>query len=378
MEAVRKSVALQSFRGRIQMTQTHRNSMSLVLVAALLSAATGVARAATIETFGVSGNWTSGTTWTGGNPPGAGDTVYLNDSGVTVTVDSPTAAVDFVRVHIGNTLDLASGGTLNTTNLRVGWDYGAGTIARNGGVLNVTGNVELGDASDLTIDDGDTIGGNLDVMGPGEVTLTAGSSSSIGGVFQIQGSATFTTGAGSSSSISTLLMGFYGAGNIVRGADSTLSIDTLRIRDNSIYVAAPGDVINTTLQFETSAGGIVRSAVSTANGTGLTLDGSTLTFHDNDDVIELTFADPTTFGGGDYWALRWLGSHTTTLNGYLGDEITIDITGFDTALYGTPTVFEDGGYTYVGVQGLVIPEPMSLTLLALGGLLFSGRRGRRA
>jgi len=310
------------------------------------------AEAATIDTNGASGNWTDTAIWTGGAVPGTGDSAELNDSGSFITIDSNIMPVDFVRIFNGVSVDLAAGGVLNTTNLRVGW-FGPSTITRSGGLLNVTNNVDLGDGSSMTLVDGDMIGGEL-LVGVGGITTEAGSTVNVG----------------------TLLLGFFGAAPITRGADSTLIMEELRIRDNTVFIAASGDVVNDELRFQGSNGGTLQSAVSTTDGMGITLEGNTggtINFHDSDDFIELIFTDPTSFVSGNYWAFRWAGSHSTYLNGLLGDELIIDDSSFNTTLYGTPTVFEEDGYTYVGVQNLV-PEPASALLFSIGGLLLAQRR----
>jgi len=323
------------------------------LMGACLAVSTG-AHAANIDTV-QTGNWTTGATWSSGSQPAPGDSTFLKVG--TTTVDS-SVTINSVRVENAGTLELASGGTLNASSLRFGW-FGAGTLVRSGGNINVTGFVDVEDGSTFT-------------AGPGDQA----------GSFRIGNTETLITPAGSTLTVSgELRTGWFGAPTIDRSGGGTITAGTLTISDNAVFISAPGDVLTSGINFTNSSGGSITSAPSTETGIGLTLDGPTINFHDSDDVIELSFTDPTTFAGGNYWAFRWLGSHTSTINDFINvsNRITIDTAGFNTVEFGTPVVFEDGGYTYVGIENLtIIPEPASLALLGLGGLLVGTRQRRDA
>jgi len=94
----------------------------------------------------VSTDWTDSSNWSGSVPPSTGDTVILNPGSpytpVVSTSGNPTLGTTIVS--IGGGLNVFAGGPLSLTNLYTGyWGNSGGTIV-TGGLLTMSGYLNLG------------------------------------------------------------------------------------------------------------------------------------------------------------------------------------------------------------------------------------------
>lgn len=157
--------------------------------------------------------------------------------------------------------------------------------------------------------------------------------------------------------------------NLYIGDTTVQTQGTLEL-DNSIFA------VSGTASLKGTAG-YTGQVISTLNGesSGLDLGASATLTVSAQGLIDITF---NSIGPGPtiYWGLRWAGSHTSDLQ-------TLQTQGRlqwdDSALIAQSlpgaSIFEDGGYTYVGVQ--FIPSPASGVLLLAGlGTIVTRRRNR--
>lgn len=119
---------------------------ALIATAALVACARP-ARA--IDTYtGPSGNWSTGSNWQTGMPPGNKDTVFVQGTSGgnnTITFDAPAATATNLAAltitgatNIGSTTLLQNGGSITAGTMTLGGTYGIGNVALSGGSQSLT------------------------------------------------------------------------------------------------------------------------------------------------------------------------------------------------------------------------------------------------
>jgi hypothetical protein len=307
------------------------------------------------------GNWNDPCNWSkGAVPPDSGDEIKLlgsqsDDTGqdFVITVDQTqlfytTTKIDTAR---GSTLYVTTGGYIgNGREMHIG-DAGAsgngsddGFLLQDGGTVDVTGKLQIGYKAHAVDNAITGAKGGLYTISGGTLTGTGGRmyvacSSADGsiGAFQVVGSAATISlgGAMYVANDSTSSSGNTGAGTIQFDFDgsavSKIQVDSLAI-DSQDEAAAVATLI-----------------VNTASMAGDTV------------LIEST-GSSSVVGKFDYVIMNGVGGRYM----YLGSDIYFLSYTYDA------TTMTDGGGNDVAL--VLVPEPATLVLLAIGGLIASKRR----
>ncbi len=159
------------------------------------------------------------------------------------------------------------------------------------------------------------------------------------------------------------------AQNLYVGDTTTQTQGTLEL-DNSIFAVSG----NVSLKGTSGYQGQVKSTLN-GESSGLDLGASATLTVSAQGLIDITF---NSIGPGPtiYWGLRWAGSHSSDLQTlYTSGLLQWDDSALIAQSLPGASIFEDGGYTYVGVQ--FIPSPASGVLLLAGlGTIVTRRRNR--
>lgn len=336
-----------------------------------------------------SGFWNDANTWVltsskAPGIPGATDTAYIGTYGyatnptVTLNQDQSAASVTIGDRNTQGTLDLGNF-NLSANNMTLG----GGTIApiQRGatGRLTISNSLQVGAANPFAFGAGD-VSSNLSLYGPSVVVTTA-ATGNVTNSINIAYDDTLNLGANvniasyfiiglngptapaivnaAGHSITAASMSLYGP-SILTG-EAGLSVGTFGVFSNTNTIHGLNDTVNT-LNIETASA--LTIAQATGQLTGFTLQGNTV-FNLNildTSVLNLQFAANSSAN----WIFRWAdptGSNwISTLNNDISSgRITI------TSPYGY-SVYDQGGYTYIGSPGGVVPEPSSYLLFGLGAL----------
>ncbi len=275
-----------------------------------------VARAAVIPWSGGTGNWDTGTNWTGSVEPGSGDTAQIT-SFVTVTVNSSGNTVSSLLVS-----NHTSGPTLTMTGassvLTVNNDFNLANSATNGqdgnytqvdGTLNVLGNWNVANVNNASATV-DIQGGTVNVTGNVYLS-TAGNPQNV----------SFTTiAAGATINATTIYVGDKAA----IGGEGTINADV---------VVDPGGTVGGELT-------VVSDDWTLGNNTTkeATLHNGTPPFFDS-----ITVNDVLTLASAGTWTLSLIDDSGFDDVGVSGTEEFTLWEDFDTLTFGATTVTTGSG-----------------------------------
>ena len=255
-------------------------------------------------------------------------TVAAGNAGI-LNLDAATAAQD-ARVYGGGTINTVASSNLSTSIL----------MTEQGSRLNA--------GADLVLS------GNVDIRGTAANVAT----------LDLQGN---------DLTADTLFVGrFSAAGELLN--DGQVVATNVILDASSLILNGGNDLISNSLQLQ--ANSLLTVQQSLNEMTGLTLDGDTLDLTSvGGGILDLQF-DANVLAGLD-WGFRWAnpiaGDRITALNTLIGNgQITI------TAPVAV-SVFDNGdGYTYVGYNNVVIPEPAGGLVITAFALAGASRRRRFA
>lgn len=267
--------------------------------------------------------------------------MYVGDEGTVGTVTQTDGTVTISRMYLSQDGGMAtydmSGGTLNVTSSAYIGDGGDCNFNLSGGTVNITagtlyvGNEGEGYTTNLNITDG-----SLNAV---RVKCGAGSSRGAGNV----------TISGGSFSVSKYLSMYSGSGSTfkVSGSGATsISLAQLSIYDETLAIELDAD--GSTL--------IEVYGTSTDSYKGANISGSTLaidTLADFDGVV------------GDVYDILW---SATTIN--VADMTIVSLGDVDFS-YAVVEDTVNGGEI---LQVTVVPEPATMALLTIGGVLLRRRK----
>jgi autotransporter-associated beta strand protein len=312
--------------------------------------------AATIYSTATGGNWNTGSSWTGGNPPANGDNAVIIN-GATITMDVSASR------NSGTTTTVSSGGTL---------------VFNNNNTMTGTGSFTL------------SSGGTLKI-GAGNGITTA---SALGNI-QVTGTRTYSTGANyeynpSSNSV-----------NQVTGDGLPATVNNLTINNNgktvtlTNTVSPAGNLSITAGTFTLGSNTVNRSTaggtLTIASGAALNI-GGTNTFPSNYSTHSINAASTVNYNGTDqtvavlnssqdYGNLTISGSGTKTLAGAenVAGDLTISGGTFDLGSYtinhnpaaGTLSIAAAAGLKIGGTNGFPT-NYNTITINATSTVEFSG------
>jgi len=299
------------------------------------------------------GLWSTNTNWAGDSLPGVLDSAVIGKNALgsnpaTATHDAGTSSVTNLTIGQGfggpgtGTLNV-SGGTLNTVGLTMGqYDGSVGTLNVNGGTVNLTAtqNNFIGNTGTASINVSDGF-----LVGASQARLWMGS----GGTASLNISGgRVGTAAGTSYGV-TLYMNQGGTANLtIDGSVGAMNFDTVRIN---------GSAGTTTINMNADADGIstLYAAAIQTQGAGTQNLNIDLTNYNVSNGTSITLFD------SDFAVI------STNINNVFD---SININGGT----GTINVTAQGSGSIVTLDNIVVPEPSSLALMALGGLAMARRR----
>jgi hypothetical protein len=320
------------------------------------------------------GSWGTAGNWTGGLPSSAVEPkfafVNVNGSGP-ATVNTPGQSAQQVYVGQGagdGSLIITSGGELSvTTEFLVAHDSGRnGTYTQNGGTLSVGTHYYLGNGGGTAT--ATVTGGVLNTTGALRLSDFDGNSSA-NSSFTINGG-TLNTGGLVAIGVRTGGTG-TGRGTFDIGGDAIVNIgENVAMRPgagNSFTVNGSGADINVNRPAGPNVTGF---EVHQANDVNFNFDGAGVSAVDIAALMRWSHADSTL--NVDATALGTSGTFDLfTFDGYFNNGIT----RFGTEnLTLAPGMTGEIQYTANSIQLVMVPEPASLGLLALGGLFALRRR----
>ena len=282
-------------------------------------------------------NWGDANTWDLTKVPESFSTTLINDH--TVTVDSAGQVAMKVVIDAGDHLKVNAG-----ADLAVGYQLdvsGGGQLTVDGALTSPTGTVNI--ASTLTV-------GATGSLSAKNIVVSSNNSISTGtvtatGSLQVTGSSSLDmTGANldvsaASVAIDTGSMLTVNQSTMAMGGDLAVDGDLVL---NGTTVTVTGYAVNV-------GGTITANLAGTTAGLDLDANAS-LNFSGS--ALNLIFADQV--GGGDYYGLRWAGSHGGEVTGWLsaGTKYTGDgkivATAPGSLNINAIKIGYDGSYTYIG------------------------------
>jgi len=300
-----------------------------------------------------SGNWDTGTNWTGNTVPAASDHAFIAPS-TSVTVTGPAAATTVSGLTVDNTsgslttLNVQSSGPLTVTNdLFIGQTGASAVAIPNGGTLNVGGDTNIEANGTLQLNSGAT-------FNPTGTTNLNGGTLSVDSTSQLTGSPAFAWNSG--------ILAVTGAGGFTATGGGPLGA--------SVHIAA-GQTLNVTntvtnnSTIEVSGGTLVGSNIVNQAGVSFTVSGGTVT---NFGTFDNTSGGITSISGGDVFVTSFDTSNGT-LN-FTGGSLNVDGGVF------TPRTTAPGGPDFTlsgtGDPTLQIANSGSMDIDVVGGDLIVG------
>lgn len=290
----------------------------------------------------------------------------------------------------GNSVVNANNHAITAPTVYVGWSNPGGTL-NNPGAITAT-NLRLRDQN-FSLRAGDQVGvlhvdhgatsliasqsvqglnlynaatGNTTATGniTSFATINSGSTLTLGAALNLGASGTLTVQGATlnaqGNAINTGSLSLFSQGSTPGSLlnDGAITADSFTVSGGAATLTGGNDAIGSTLSLINAA----RLKVVQADGatTGLTLNGTTansLQIQDTS-VLDLQLGDTT----GDHWVFRWAdpsgGDWVSTLTNLVNQgRITVTApSGFG--------IYNQGGYTYIGLTA--VPEPSALALLGLG------------
>ena len=315
--------------------------------------------------------------------------IATSGTGHTINIGGSFTANNF-SVMNGGTLNLNSGGTLNSTGVRLGSDFvGSGNINNAGGatfqltntaggqafagVLN-TGGGNTSNAlavNSLNTSGTNTLSGNLFL--DSNLTVTQSSSGTLtltGSTLDLKAQTLSLKGGGGNINITGILSNSTGSGQLVVGtngtpgpggtvtlsAANTYSGQTF-VRNGTLALASGGTVANSTIRLGSTSGAGVDANVNLTSATG----GQT---------ISSTINPVSTSGGGTLMVNSQNTSGTNTLSGHLGLDRNLTVTQSSGGILAITQARAGGGSTTTGtdIKGFTL----SLSPAASGDINYSG------
>jgi hypothetical protein len=266
-----------------------------------------------------SGNWNTGSTWTGGTAPSSSSTVYIGST-------TPSGSATTATVYLGNgsgtsgTLDVAGNALTISGSLYIGQSGGAGTLNDGGGSFTAaSAYVENGNS--LTFGANDAVsslnlsgGSSATTVAAGNITtanytgsnIESGSTLTLGtnlnmntGSLNVQDSGSTLNMAGHSITGNELFLGWYGTSAVTLAGRGALAVSNLYVGNGMAFNINAGDQVGTfslsggssTLNANVAALDLYNGAtatttaaggITTANYAGSNIEsGSTLTLGTN-------------------------------------------------------------------------------------------------
>jgi hypothetical protein len=350
--------------------------MKRLLILILLLAIAGSVQAATIGVWKTgSGLWSDGSRWNtttpAGSPPAAptsgSDEIKIQAAG-TVTIDGtpPISSYD-CRITTGNAAGTVAINIVTGANFTLGeFRVGAKVSATAGGIATATQTAGILTVGDLVLGRGSGTSTTDSVIGNGSYTISGGTLGVTGTTNYANGGRLYV-GAGNNSATGSVVANLVGTFT-VDGAGGT-------ILTNKLYVGSDngGKFGTGNLAFNIVNGAVSKVQVGTSGNVYLDA-GST-------GVANLVLSANGALGAGNIVLVEQTG--TAAVNGIF-DQLN-GVVG--AATQGAAVVLGGKSYTlsYVydattGIDGagndiaLVVPEPATLAVLGLGGLLLRRRR----
>jgi hypothetical protein len=354
----------------------------------LTNATSSLNSGVTVSTLGLFSSSTASTTETGNVTAqvqiSSGSTLNLGanmnitgnfqvqDAGSIVNMNgySITAAAVFLGWNgsAAVTLDRGgAGGTLTSTELLVGHGTFSLVAGDTTAVLELASNATVTTAavgnitSDVSVASGSTLnlGANLNLTGPSNLAIT--------GQINIQDAGSTLNAQGHAIAADSLLVGVNGTSAVSVTNLGLVTLNTLDVGHGSMLTLHGGDTINTSI---TLSGGSVLT-VDQTNGTGLTFNGTSLSSLTIDpSSIDLIF----TASSSPNWDFRWKdpsggGNWIGAIEAMIGSGEILGASGY--------SVYDSGGYTYIGISTASVPEPSSLVLACLATAVVAVSVARR-
>ncbi|MHB1158561.1 MAG: PEP-CTERM sorting domain-containing protein [Phycisphaerales bacterium] len=372
-------------------TKTTNRLLGLAVMGGLMAVGSSFAHAAILSNNTGGGDWATGSTWAGGVAPSNADfTVQAPD---TVTANGVTLNGTNSNPTILGTLNVGTGSNFTSIN-RINYN-----TATAGGILNINGGSVS--ASQIRLAAGGTLTTN--VSNGGSFTLGSAQQNSAGSTINIQAGGTYISTAGGGGTTNLVGGTFintaaiapfpttwnggelivnpgtnYGASNASSLANG-LSSNATNILNLSNKTTMQAFSLSSTSFSATQ--GIVRFNVYSATNNDCDLMTWVNTFGDynltSNVHLQLEDIGPLPGVAGDYVGKSYkLFNDSSDYTDILAtlDAVVWNVGGTDYNVAFTNTLSTDGTLTVSGLTA--IPEPATLGLMALGGLMMLPRRGR--
>ncbi len=286
---------------------------------------------------------------------------YNNAGNVTITnrgaITTPTLYVGNVGPYGSRTFDLIqndSVGTLELKNVVSTLNSSVSTLmlsAQSVATTTATGSV----TSIAEIESGSKL-----ILG---ANLNLGTAANTG--LNIQDVNSSLDAQGHSLTANLVYIGVAGTSAVTVSNLGLVTVNSLEVGNGSLITLHGGDTINTSIAL---SGGSVLTVEET-NGTGLTFNGASLgSLTIDPSTISLDFTSNSPSG----WDFRWKdpnggGNWVSTIESLIGSGQITGANGY--------SVYDSGGYTYIGTAS--VPEPSSIVLACLATLGVTVAMARR-